>query len=407
MKQKNNHSPSQPQSLQKHKQIKLLLYLLDVLKLAATAFGGPQMHFTQFHKVLVKKRNYVSEDELKELNSLCSMLPGPTSTQTITAIGYNIGGPGLAFLTLAVWVLPASMLMLGFALVLSLLDITSPRLGFLKYLQPMAVGFIIYAAYQIKNLFVKRTHHWVLMILAAALAIVSETPLVFPLLLLVGGFVSTQINKANYRDVKPIKNILWKNFFLFIGVFLLAALLGALTKNKAFLLFENTYRFGSIVFGGGHVLIPMMYNQFVEFKHYLEPNTFLAGVGILQAIPGPVFSFSTYAGAMALNDWGVMGQVLGGAIGTIAIFLPGILLIFFVYPIWTQVKNYSPIKNAIEGINATSAGLVLASAYLLFKPVEVNEPNMLVLLGTLFLLLTTKIPSPLLVILCIAAGFII
>ena len=404
---KNNHSPYQPQSLQKHKQIKLLLYLLDVLKLAATAFGGPQMHFTQFHKVLVKKRNYVSEDELKELNSLCSMLPGPTSTQTITAIGYNIGGPGLAFLTLAVWVLPASMLMLGFALVLSLLDITSPRLGFLKYLQPMAVGFIIYAAYQIKNLFVKRTHHWVLMILAAALAIVSETPLVFPLLLLVGGFVSTQINKANYRDVKPIKNILWKNFFLFIGVFLLAALLGALTKNKAFLLFENTYRFGSIVFGGGHVLIPMMYNQFVEFKHYLEPNTFLAGVGILQAIPGPVFSFSTYAGAMALNDWGVMGQVLGGAIGTIAIFLPGILLIFFVYPIWTQVKNYSPIKNAIEGINATSAGLVLASAYLLFKPVEVNEPNMLVLLGTLFLLLTTKIPSPLLVILCIAAGFII
>lgn len=393
--------------MQKHKQIKLLLYLLDVLKLAATAFGGPQMHFTQFHKVLVKKRNYVSEDELKELNSLCSMLPGPTSTQTITAIGYNIGGPGLAFLTLAVWVLPASMLMLGFALLLSLLDITSPRLGFLKYLQPMAVGFIIYAAYQIKNLFVKRTHHWVLMILAAALAIVSETPLVFPLLLLVGGFVSTQINKANYRDVKPIKNILWKNFFLFIGVFLLAALLGALTKNKAFLLFENTYRFGSIVFGGGHVLIPMMYNQFVEFKHYLEPNTFLAGVGILQAIPGPVFSFSTYAGAMALNDWGVMGQVLGGAIGTIAIFLPGILLIFFVYPIWTQVKNYSPIKNAIEGINATSAGLVLASAYLLFKPVEVNEPNMLVLLGTLFLLLTTKIPSPLLVILCIAAGFII
>ncbi|MFN3446467.1 MAG: chromate transporter, partial [Bacteroidia bacterium] len=317
------------------------------------------------------------------------------------------GGPGLAFLTLAVWVLPASLLMLGFALLLSLLDITNPKLGFLKYLQPMAVGFIIYAAYQIKNLFVKRTHHWVLMILAAALAIVSETPLVFPLLLLVGGFVSTQINKANYRDVKPIKNILWKNFLLFIGVFLLAALLGALTKNKAFLLFENTYRFGSIVFGGGHVLIPMMYNQFVEFKHYLEPNTFLAGVGILQAIPGPVFSFSTYAGAMALNDWGVMGQVLGGAIGTIAIFLPGILLIFFVYPIWTQVKNYSPIKNAIEGINATSAGLVLASAYLLFKPVEVNEPNMLVLLGTLFLLLTTKIPSPLLVILCIAAGFII
>jgi chromate transporter len=149
-----------------------------------------------------------------------------------------------------------------------------------------------------------------------------------------------------------------------------------------------------------------MYNQFVEFKHYIEPTTFLAGVGILQATPGPVFSFSTYAGAMALNEWGIWGQVLGGAIGTVAIFLPGILLIFFVYPIWAQVKNYSPIKNAIEGINATSAGLVLSSAYLLFEPLQVNEPNMLVLLGTLFLLLTTKIPSPFLVLLCIVVGFV-
>ncbi len=390
--------------LQKLKQIKLLLYLLDIFKLAATGFGGPQMHFTQFHKKLVIKRAYITEEELKELNSLCSMLPGPTSTQTITAIGYKVGGPMLAFLTLAMWVLPASLLMLSFAILISLFDIANPKLNFLKYLQPLAVGFIIYAAYQIKNLFVKRTYHWVLMILAAVMAIIIENPLVFPVLLLIGGFVSTQINKSNYRDVKPIKNIYWGNFLLFIGIFLFAALLGALTQNKAFLLFENTFRFGSIVFGGGHVLIPMMYNQFVEFKHYLEPSAFLAGVGILQAIPGPVFSFSTYAGAMALNDWGIGGQVLGGFIGTVAIFLPGILLIFFVYPIWTQVKNYSPIKNAIEGINATSAGLVIASAYLLFKPVEVNEPNMLVLLGTLFLLLTTKLPSPVLVVICIIAG---
>ncbi|MBP9186748.1 MAG: chromate efflux transporter, partial [Bacteroidia bacterium] len=349
---------------------------------------------------------YITEEELKELNSLCSMLPGPTSTQTITAIGYKVGGPMLAFLTLAMWVLPASLLMLSFAILISLFDIANPKLNFLKYLQPLAVGFIIYAAYQIKNLFVKRTYHWVLMILAAVMAIIIENPLVFPILLLIGGFVSTQINKSNYREVKPIKNIYWGNFLLFLGIFLFAALLGALTQNKAFLLFENTYRFGSIVFGGGHVLIPMMYNQFVEFKHYLEPNTFLAGVGVLQAIPGPVFSFSTYAGAMALNNWGIGGQVLGGFIGTVAIFLPGILLIFFVYPIWTQVKNYSPIKNAIEGINATSAGLVVASAYLLFKPVEVNEPNMLVLLGTLFLLLTTKLPSPVLVVICIIAGLI-
>ena len=389
----------------KIKKIKLLLYLLDVLKLAVTAFGGPQMHFTQFYKTLVKKRTYLTEEELKELHSLCSMLPGPTSTQTITAIGYKLGGPLLAFATLTVWVLPASLIMLSFALMLTLFDISSPKLGFLKYLQPMAVGFIFYAAYQIKNIFITRLHHWVLMIIAAVLAVVIHTPYVFPLLLLLGGVVSARLNRANYSDVKPIKNISWTNFIVFLGVFLLAALLGALTKNPAVLIFENTYRYGSIVFGGGHVLIPMMYNQFVEFKHYLEPNTFLAGIGVLQAVPGPVFSFSTYTGAMALANWGIGGQVLGGIIGTVAIFLPGILLIFFVYPIWTKIKKYSPIKHAIEGINATSAGLVIASAYLLFEPIEVNQANMLVLLGTLFLLLTTKIPSPIVVIICIWAGF--
>lgn len=385
---------------------RLLLYLLDVLKLALSAFGGPQMHFTLFHKHLVIKRGYITEDELKEINSLCNLLPGPTSTQTITAIGYKLGGNVLAFLTLVVWAFPASLLMLLFAIGLTLFDLSNPKLGFLKFIQPMAVGFVVYAAYKIHALFVTRPHHWVLMILAAVLAIFINSPYVFPALLIIGGFVSTQVNKANYSDVKPIKNINWSNFFWFIGVFVVVGILGLITKNKAVLVFEHTYRFGCLVFGGGHVLIPMMYNQFVEFKHYLTDETFLAGVGLLQAIPGPVFSFGTYTGAMSLNNWGITGQLLGGLIGTTAIFLPGLLLIFFVYPIWAKVKNYSPIKGAVEGINATSAGLVIASAYLLFKPLEVNEANMLVLLCTLFLLLTTKMPNPVIVLLCILAGLI-
>ena len=227
------------------------------------------------------------------------------------------------------------------------------------------------------------------------------------MLLLLGGVTTTVLKHSKYNDVKKIKNIDWRNFILFIGIFITAALLGAITKQKSFLLFENTYRYGSIVFGGGHVLIPMMYNQFVEFKNYLNPNEFIAGVGILQAIPGPVFSFSTYAGALALKDMGAWGLLLGSTIGTVAIFLPGALLIFFIYPIWNQMKNFSPVKNAIEGINATSAGLVVSSAFLLFQPLELNEMNMLVLLATLFLLLSTKIPFPVIVILCIGLGIII
>lgn len=383
-----------------------LVFLLDVFSLALTAFGGPQIHFTMIHRKLVIKRKYITENELKELNSLCNMLPGPTSTQIITAIGYKMGGPMLAFLTLTVWVLPATLIMGAFAIILFVLELDNPKLHFLKYIQPMAVGFIIYAAYKIKDLFVTKTHHWVLMILSAVAAILSNTPYVFPLLLVLGGVVSNYVNRSNYADVKPIKNIQWGNFALFLGVFLAAAGLGAVTKNTGFLIFENTYRYGSIVFGGGHVLIPMMYNQFVEFKHYLTSSEFLAGVGILQAIPGPVFSFATFTGSLALKDYGIMGMMAGGLIGTVAIFLPGILLIFFMYPMWNQIKHFSPVKNAIEGINATSAGLVIASAYLLFKPLEINEMNMLVMIGTLFILLTTKIPNPIIVIMCILAGLI-
>jgi chromate transporter len=147
-----------------------------------------------------------------------------------------------------------------------------------------------------------------------------------------------------------------------------------------------------------------MFNQFVEYKHYITPNEFLSGVGILQAIPGPVFSISTFSGAMAMKEWDSMGQILGGLIGTIGIFLPGTLLIFFIYPMWDQMKSFSPVKNAIEGINAASAGFVISAAWLLFQPVEVNEMNMTVLLGTLFLLLTTKIPYPIIVLLCILTG---
>ena len=397
-----------PNKTSRIKHFRNIVFLMDVLKLAFTAFGGPQIHFTQMHKLLVLKKKYITENELKELFSLCSMLPGPTSTQTITAIGFKIGGPTLAFLTLGIWVLPASLLMLIFALVLTLFNIDNPKLDFLKFIQPMAIGFIVYAAFKVTELFVTKNYHWFLMSVSAMAGIYLQTPYYFPILLLIGGSISSYVNnRGRLEKPKPIKHINWENFILFLAIFLFAAIMGGLTKNKAVLLFENTYRYGSIVFGGGHVLIPMMFNQFVEFKHYINPNEFLAGVGFLQALPGPVFSISSFTGAMILKDWGIAGQLLGSLIGTIGIFLPGALLIFFVYPIWNQMKNYPPIKNAIEGINATSAGLVVASAYILFKPLEINEENMIAVLLTLFLLLSTKIPYPIIVLLFIIAGFII
>lgn len=384
------------------------VFLGDVLRLALTAFGGPQVHYTQFQKLLVKKKKYLSEEELKEINSLCTMLPGPTSTQTITAIGFKRGGATLAFFTLGIWVLPACLFMGAFALLLSNMAIDHPRLEYLRFLQPMASGFLIFAAIKFIQIFIHKPYHWALLVATSLVGILLSSPWLIPLMLLIGGLTSSYIkNKETLKRPEPIKQIRWDNLLVFIGIFIGMAIIGVLTQNRFFLLFENNYRYGSMVFGGGHVLIPLMFNQFVEYKQYMMASDFLAGVGLLQAMPGPVFSIASFAGAMSTKEFGILGQLLGWFVSSVAIFLPGILLIFFVYPIWNQLKNYTPVKNAIEGINAASAGLVITSAYLLFLPVEVNEENMLILLATLFLLLTTKVPSPFIVIGCIAMGFII
>ncbi len=385
-----------------------LLFLLEVFKLACTAFGGPQIHFTQFKRNLVERRKYLNLDELVELNSLCSILPGPTSTQMITAIGFKKGGPRLAFLTLAIWISPACFLMGSFALLVTHLGISVQELHFLKYIQPMASGFIIYGAFQFVQLFIHKFYHWIILVATTIIGILASTPYLFPILLIAGGLTSSLIHqKKQIHPVQAIKAINWSNLILFFAIFTTAALLGLATQDKLFRLFENMYRYGSLVFGGGNVLIPMMYNQFVVFKGYLNANDFLAGLGVLQAIPGPVFSFASYVGALAMSTEGLNVQILGSIIASIGIFLPGILLIFFVYPIWDQLKVYAPIGNAIEGINAVSTGLVITSAYLLFIPLAINQSNMIVLLITLFVLLTTKIPSPIIVIITLLAGFLV
>jgi len=388
------------------RQYKKILFLWDVLKLALTAFGGPQIHFTMFKKHLVSKKNYITDQDLIEMNSFCSMLPGPTSTQTITAIGFKLGGPLFAFITLAIWILPASLFMGTAAIVLSQMPLDSPKIAFFKYLQPMASGFMIYAAYKFIQMFVTKRYHWALLIITAGVGILESSPFLIPIMLLIGGLTTSYMNtRGAVEKPKKIENIHWDKLAWFLGIFALAAIIGVSTQSRLILLFENNFRYGSIVFGGGNALIPLMFNQFVNYKHYMTGSEFLAGLGLLQAVPGPVFSIASFAGAMSMKEYGVFGQILGMVSATIGIFLPGILLIFFALPIWNQIKKFAPIYNAIEGINATSAGFVVVSAYLLFLPVQINEENMLVLLGTLFLLLSTKVPTPIIVLGCLIGGY--
>ena len=378
-----------------------------MLVLALTAFGGPQAHVAMMFKLLVDKRRYLSEKELIELNALCQILPGPSSTQTLTAIGFRLGGPNLAYLTLLVWITPAFIIMTLAAIAVSYLEANHISLHFARFIQPMAVGFVALAAYKISSKVIESKTGVGLMVISAIISYFYRSPWIFPALLLGGGAI-TAINYKKY-NLEPRKNIRieWSNFILFGLVLIVAAVLGSITKWRAILLFENFYRNGTLVFGGGQVLIPLLYTEFVEFKKYLNSEEFLSGYAMLQALPGPVFAFTPYIGALAMRHYGIGGQILGSLAGTAGIFLPGTFLIFFVIRFWDELKKYRVVKASLEGINAVSSGMVCAAAILLFHPVESSLLNIGIVVATFCLLLWTRIPAPFIIIFGLLLGFIL
>jgi len=381
------------------KKVRYYLFLKDILALAITAFGGPQAFLAMLLERMVQHRKYVSEEELWELNALCNMLPGPSSTQLICAIAFRVGGPNLAYLALLVWILPASLLMTTAAILIDFLQENTPgALNFAQFIQPMAIGFVIFAAQKTISKLVQTTEAGILVLISAFVSFFYSSPYVFPILLIIGG-LSTSIKYKNQPKMErdePLK-IKWANFYLWGGVLVGAALLGAITKDPSVLLFENFYRNGSLIFGGGQVLVPYLYTEFVDFKQFLSSEEFLTGYAISQGIPGPTFSISSYVGALSLREFGSGGFMLGGVVAAAGIFLPGIFLIFFVIRFWDQLKTYRPVRAALEGINATSCGMLIAAAYLLFEPLEANFINILMILGTYILLQFTKISSPMII----------
>jgi chromate transporter len=379
-----------------------------VLWITLTAFGGPQAHMAMYIDILVKKRHYLTEEELIELNALCHILPGPTSTQTITAIGFRRGGATLAYLTLLIWILPAVTLMTFLGLIANYLHQNDISLDFLRFIQPMAVGLVAYAAYQIVFKVVKTKTAFALMVFAGVVSFLVRNPWTFPLLLLAAGCVTAfKFNKQEKSPKSPLK-IEWSNFILYLSVFFGMAILGGLTHSLGVRLFENFYRNGSLIFGGGQVLIPALYTEFVEFKHYLTSEEFISGYALVQAVPGPVFSFSAYVGAIAMGKESVSQGVFGGLIASVGIFLPGTFLIFFVIRFWDQLKKYRVVRASLEGINGASAGLVIAGVFLLAQPIDMyNIINPVLMLSTFLLLIFTKIPTPVIIGTGLVLGFIL
>jgi len=409
-----------------------LSFLKSIFIHSISAFGGAQGHLGMVMKTFVDKRKDISKDELMEYVSFAQILPGASSTQVLTLIGFKRGGIPLAVLTLLIWVLPACFIMGLFSFIVTSLHPQDLNKGVFKFIQPMAIGFLTFAGLKAFKISINSIITFVIFIVSfLLLSSFFKTPWVFPLLIILGG-IATNFSNKRIPDIERTRprQIHWSNLWLFIFIFVVAGFFSELSRKqewenrKAFNLFENFYRFGSIVFGGSDVLIPLVVDQYVarptadKFQDSkqgfikLEKSELLTGAGFVRAIPGPVFSIASFTGGIALKDKGKFYQALGCLIGSIAIFLPSALLVLFFFPVWQFFKKYVIIFRALEGINAVVVGVMFAGIFYLLKDFSFINFNLqsffslIVIIITVLLLKFSKIPPPIIVALCLSLGFL-
>ncbi|MCX8019771.1 MAG: chromate transporter [Chitinophagaceae bacterium] len=397
-----------------------------------TAFGGPQAHMGLMMKNFVRKRAYVTVEELMEFNAFCQLLPGASSTQTLTLIGYKRGGVSLAVLTLLIWILPAGILMGSLSFLLGYIDKKQLGTDIFKFLPPMAAGFLAYAAVSAYPSAIKNTITRIILVTGTIITyFLFGNTWIFPALIVGAGIVTNFSSKRIPQTEQKPRKIKWWNIWLFGILFIAAGILSETARKndwpnrKLINLFENTYRMGSLVFGGGQVLIPLMYEQWsvrpeeerVKIKNpnaiQIDAEDMYTGMGIVRAVPGPVFSIAAFAGGMALKDMGTKMQLLGCLIGLVAIFLPSALLVLFFYPVWHNLKKYAVIYRSLEGINAAVVAIMFASTFYILKDVSmidmktISVVNIVVFAGTFILLyFFHKVPPPVIVLFCLLLGYI-
>jgi chromate transporter len=406
-------------------------FLRAVFLHSITAFGGPQGHLGMMIKTFVHRRHDLSEEELMDYNAFCQLLPGASSTQTLTLIGYKRGGVLLAVLTLIIWILPACILMGVFSFFVEYVNHKNGTADLFRFVEPMTVGFLAYAAWKAFRISVHNTiTHIIMAVSAISTFLLFKTPWIFPIVIVLGGLITNISSKRIPQTEMLTRKIKWANIWLFAFIFILAGFSSEMARKnnwphrRPINLFENTYRFGSLVFGGGQVLIPFMYEQFVarpESQKLIQRNPnivkinkedFYTGAGFVRAIPGPVFSVSSYMGGIAMKDLGVSMQVMGCVIGSVAIFLPSALLVLFFFPIWSNLKKYATVYRALEGINAVVVGIMIASSFYMMKDFTPGSTLMLWLdigvgILTFILLLFSRLPSPVIVMICLLLGWIL
>jgi len=383
----------------------LLEVFLAFLKLGLTSFGGPVAHLAFFREEFVARRRWLDEKAYADLVALCQFLPGPASSQVGMSLGIlRAGLPG----ALAAWIaftLPSAIALIVFAYGVQTFE-GWLNTGVLDGLKIAAVAVVAQALWSMARSLCPdalRASFALITAIGILLWPGSLTQIVFLILAAIAGWrllpmIDTAGSEALHLPVsRGTASIAW---VLFAGLLIVLPLLASAGGSQALALFDSFYRTGALVFGGGHVVLPLIESEVVP-PGWVSADAFLAGYGAAQAVPGPLFTFAAYLGAVmqpAPNGW------LGGLLCLVAVFLPSLLLVVGALPFWHRLRGNAAVRKALAGVNAAVVGLLLAALY---DPAWVNaigSPREFALALAAVLLLAVLKLSPWLVVLLSAAG---
>ncbi|MGO3146415.1 MAG: chromate efflux transporter [Leucobacter sp.] len=375
------------------------------LKLGVTSFGGPVAHLGYFREELVVRRKWVSEQQYGELVALCQFLPGPASSQVGFALGLVRGGYLGAILAWIAFTLPSALLLVLFALGAVSLDGALGH-GIILGLKAVAVAVVAHAVWGMARTLTPDLRRILIGVVAAALALFVPGSLgqisAITLGIVAGLLWCKRTAASDHAPLKvPVSRRVGIAAFAVFAV-LLAGLpiLATLVQNSFVSLGDAFYRAGALVFGGGHVMLPLLQAE-PGIAASVTPEQFLAGYGATQAVPGPLFTFSAYLGFE-------MGGVGSALLALVAIFLPGMLLVLGALPFWNQLRTNVAVRSALAGANAAVVGILAAALWnpVITSGIEGLAP-LLVAIAGLAMLLVWKLPAWLVVIMGAMVGAVV
>jgi len=339
--------------------------LLIFLKLGLTSFGGPVAHLGYCREELVVRRRWIDDAAYSDLVALCQFLPGPASSQVVFSLGLiRAGYPG----ALAAWLgftLPSAILMTAFAFGAG--SLTGPLgNGLLHGLKLVAVAIVAQAVWGMaRTLCPDRARASIAALAAALILWLSGSSIIQIVAILLGGLSGLWLCRTGSSvstgtlGVPISRRVGIVSLLIFIGLLVGLPIVRAVTSYQGVALFDAFYRSGALVFGGGHVVLPLLRDAVVA-RGWVSDNAFLAGYGAAQAVPGPLFTFAAYLGAVVKSP---PNGILGATIGLVGIFLPGMLILLGTLPFWDRFRSRLGAQAAMRGINAAVVGLLGAALY--------------------------------------------